>query len=224
MKIIKLSLKQFESGILSIVIAIIALLFTSQTSAVVGTSSVGTIITVNINAMIAITSSSTVTLNLTPFGSGSQSWASDTVNIITNDVTGYSATISMNSSNSLSNGNAYPIVATSGVAPTGASLTVSSSNPFSTWGFCVQTATNTNSTCPNVGAGATNQALSSTFKFSAVPTATPYVFASLGTNTTGANITDTIFYSVASSTSQPSGNGTSGTSYTGTVIYTGVAL
>jgi hypothetical protein len=186
--------------------ALIGLMFSA--TSIVSAATANTTINSTISSVISVSTSGTVTLNVLPTGSGSQTIGSDTVTVNTNDVAGYTLTLSSTSSSTsalASGGNTIP--ASSG---TQASPVVQSAN---TWGYCVSSIGGFSTFCPSVGVS--NQAIGSN-KFAGVPlSAAANTIAT--TATTATNATTTVWYAVAANSSQASGL------YTGTVVYTATA-
>lgn len=151
-----------------------------------------------------LTTSATVSADVTPTGAGAQTIASDTVTVSTNDSAGYTLKLAL--------AVAAPAALTSGantIPAIGGTQGVPIALTANTWGYRVD----------SIGAfgvgptsGATNQAIAST-TFAAVPaTASPDTIET--TATTASSDTTTVWYGVAVNTTKPSGT------YTSTVLYT----
>jgi hypothetical protein len=181
-------------------------------SLVVSASAASTSTTINstISSVISVTSTGSVTLNVLPTGSGSQTIGSDTVTVNTNDIDGYNLTLASSSASSAAlvnqTNNSYTIPASSGSQ-------ASPANPeaVNTWGYCVSSIGNF-ATCPaNVNNSSTIYG-----KFAGVPlSGSPATIAT--SSTTATNATTTVTYAVNANSSQPSGL------YEGTVNYTATA-
>lgn len=233
------------------------------TASVGCTSSASTVITVNVNPIIAISNTNSITLNVTPTAAGNISYAADVINVTTNDVTGFALSIyaTNGTDNKLSNGtnvicpapSAAGANTTSGsLSPlgTGAYNSACTTNTSGHWGFEVcktttpygpiatgtttggnsgnflnGTTTSPTGNCPVTSATATgsqNALLSSGTNntWYAVPTsASPYTFYNISSST-NALTSFLVNYAVSANANQPSGNGTQGSSYSATVIYT----
>jgi hypothetical protein len=178
----------------------------SPIAASAATQSANTTINAVLGSTISITTSGTVTLNITPVSGGSQTSASDTVTVNTNNSTGYNLAVKDADANlNLVNG-ANNIAASSNTFATGGTLA------NNTWGWAVPTATTgigsngfdaSYSVINNAGSSATNWA---------GITASDQQFKN--TSTTASNDTVTVWYSAKADTTKPNGT------YTDTVTYT----
>ena len=169
-------------------------------------NSANTTINAVLGSTISITTSGTVTLNITPVSGGAQTSASDTVTVNTNNSTGYNLAIKdADATLTLTNG-VNTIAASSNTFAAGAALA------NNTWGWAVADTT--------TGIGANNfdttysvitNATSSSTAWTGI-TASDQVFK----NTTGTATNDatTVWYSAKADTSKPSGT------YADTVTYT----
>ena len=170
------------------------------------TATANTTINAVIASVISITTSGTVTLNITPVSGGAQTSASDTVTVSTNNATGYNLKIKDSDATlTLTNG-ANTIAASSNTFATGGVLA------NNTWGWAVANTT--------TGIGANGfDASYSTFtdqtshasKWAGI-TATDQQFKN--TSTTASGDTTTVWYSAKADTTKPNGT------YTDTVVYT----
>jgi hypothetical protein len=184
-------------------------LFFGGTS-IVTAATASTTINSTISSVISVSSTGTVTLNVLPSGSGSQTIGSDTVTVNTNDVAGYTLTLASSTANTYLASGSNQIPASSGSQAT---PVVQAAN---TWGYCVSGVGGFGATCPSVGVS--NQAISGTNKFAGMPaTGSPNTIAT--TATTAVNATTTVWFAVAANTSQAG----STTPYTGTITYTATA-
>lgn len=170
------------------------------------TQSANTIINGLIGSTITVSSTGTVSMNLSPGGSSVTSIGKDTVTVNSNDVDGYNLTLNVNSAtdDKLNNASAgSSIVATSG---TYASPAVLASN---SWGYRVDG-------LGTFGAGPTavvDSAASSALFFAKVPlSGAPQNIRS--TTTTATNQTTDVYYGIQVDASKPNGT------YTNTVVYT----
>lgn len=172
----------------------------------VGAATENTIISSDISGVIGLfTTSGTVNVDVAPSGAGSQTIASDTVTVSTNNVAGYNLKLAESgaSSDLVSGGDTIP--ASSG---TQSSPVVAAVN---TWGYRVDGV-------GGFGAGptssASNQAIGA-LTFAAVPaTGSPNTLKS--TSSPATNDVTTVWYQVTADTSTPPGT------YTNTVLYTAV--
>ena len=181
------------------------------TASFAGATTANTVINSTISSVISLLSTSgTVTVNVTPTGSGAQTIGADTVTVSTNDPGGYTLTLASSSAQTtlLSGSNTIP----------GSTGTVSTPvyQAVNTWGYCVYDSAYstgwTNSNCPS---GTTsNTAISGTYKFAGVPASGSPATIVDYTGGTATNRVDTVYYAVAANTSQPSGT------YSNTVTYT----
>lgn len=169
-------------------------------------NSANTTINAVLGSTISITTSGTVTLNITPVSGGAQTSASDTVTVNTNNSTGYNLAVKDADANlNLVNGGDN-IAASSNTFAAGAALA------NNTWGWAV------NDTTTGIGTNnfdttysvITNAASSSTTW--AGMTASDQVFKN--TATTATNDATTVWYSAKADTSKPNGT------YADTVTYT----
>lgn len=172
-----------------------------------GAATTSTTITSTLSTVISLLSSNgTVTINVTPTGSGAQTIASDTVTVSTNDSAGYTLQLAESAAPTAltSGGNTIPASSGTQVAPVAMSV--------NTWGYRVDS-------IGGFGAGptsgATSAAISGSIKFAAVPvTASPNTIKT--TAGTATNDTTTVWYGVAANTSQASGTYTNSVTYTAT--------
>ncbi|MEI6249099.1 MAG: hypothetical protein WCP00_00680 [bacterium] len=187
----------------SFLVVILTFLFFKPVFATI--SSTSTVITVNVNSVLSINSSGSVTINVTPLPSGVQSANSDNVSVSTSNTNGYTLQLSNASSSttSLSDGSSHYILATPSVYTSPGILNANY------WGFCSTTLAGF--VCPS--GPLTNQTISSSYNFAKVPVLGSPVSLKV-TNTTSANDATTVWYAASLDTSQPSGN------YTGVVMYT----
>lgn len=167
------------------------------------TTSANTVINASINAVISMTTTTPVTISLTPTPGGVVSSSSDTVSVSTNNALGYFLTLADNDADTNLVNGANNIAAHAG---TQASPTVLALN---TWGYRVDTV-------GGFGAGPTSAETnngSSTTTWAGVPaTGSPNTLKT--TSTTATNDTTTVWYGVRVNTTLPSGT------YTDTVTYT----
>lgn len=161
-------------------------------------------------AVISISSSGTVTLNVTPTGGGVQTIGSDSVSVSTNDTAGYTLQIAdsdVANTNLVSGGNNIPASAGTQASPVTPMV-------VNTWGYCVSGIGGFGANCPS--GNASNQAISGTNKYAGVPVSgSPNTIKT--TATTASNDATTVWYAVAADTTQPSGT------YSTTVTYTATA-
>lgn len=166
-------------------------------------SSANTVINANIGATISVTTTTPVTINLTPTAGGVVSSSSDTVSVSTNNSTGYTLTLANNDATTTLVSGSDTIAAHSGTQASPTTLT------NGTWGYRVDGV-------GGFGAGPTSAETnngSSTTTWAGVPaTASPNTLKTTGT--TAANDTTTVWYGVRVNSSQPNGT------YTDTVTYT----
>ena len=188
------------------------------------TSSTANTITVAVNPIINITdgNSGTTTLSaITPTGAGRMSSATDALSVTTNDVGGYTVTISMSGAvqNMISGSNTLaPSAATTAVP---AALVVGSGTaaPTGAWGFCVPSAsgngayTTTFVTCD----GANSSVAMTAGKYAPVPIAgAPFTLFNTSSSSVGTYAT-TVTFAAAVNNGQASGT------YTASVVLTAIA-
>jgi hypothetical protein len=182
------------------------LVFLVGGTAVVSASTTSTTISSNVSSVISLlTSNGIVNVNVSPTGSGVQTIASDTVNVSTNDSSGYTLQLAETSAPTTLTSGSNTIPASSGSQTTPVAMAAN------TWGYRVDS-------LGGFGAGPTNAQNSAAIgsaKFAAVPaTGSPNTIAtSAGT---ASNAATTIWYGVAANTSQPSGTYTNSVTYTAT--------
>lgn len=159
-----------------------------------------------IGSTISISSSGTVNVNVTPTGAGAQTIEADTVSVSTNDSSGYTLQIAeTGASGSLTSGS-------NTIAGVSGSQTTPVVETAGTWGYRVDGVGGFGS---GPTSAASNQAISSTIKFAAVPaTASPNTIKT--TATAASNDSTSVWYGVAANTSQASGTYTNSVTYTAT--------
>lgn len=152
------------------------------------------------------TSGPTVNLPVTPTSGGSQTIASDTVTVSTNDSAGYTLQLADTSSS-----NTNLVSGSNNIAASAGTQAAPVAMVTNTWGYRVDS-------IGGFGAGptsgATNQAISAV-KFAGMPVSTsPNTIAT--TATTASNVTTSVWYADAANFSQPSGTYTTSITYTAT--------
>ena len=197
-----------STSILSLFLALTLIL---GGASVVSAATANTTITSVVSPVIAVTSSGSVSLPITPSGAGVQTEASDTVTVNTNDSVGYTLTLASTSATVTITSGANTIPASTGTQAVPVVQTANS------WGYCVPTVATMTGLCPS--SATSNQAISATYKFAGMPASgAANTIANPNTAQTYAtNATTTVWYGVATKTTQASG------SYTGTVVYTATA-
>lgn len=171
-------------------------------------STANTTITSVLSPVISLlTTTGSVSLNVTPTSSGAQTIGSDTVTVSTNDSNGYTLSLADNTTNT------NLISGSNNIAASAASQGTPAVQLVNTWGYCVASIGGFGANCPS--ASAASQAISASNKFAGMPSsASPNTIAT--TATTATNATTTVWYAVAANTTQPSG------SYSTTVTYTAI--
>ena len=206
MKIIRILRLKFVASFL----LIIGVLFGGATivSAATATDTISSVIS---QVISVTTGTGTVSLPITPTGSGVQTIGSDTVSVSTNDAAGYVLTIaSGNACTTLFTGTCTtPLLTIPASSGTAAVPVVQSVN---TWGYCatgtyVPSALSTS--CPS--ANATNQAISGSNKFAGITTSGVTIGSNSGVV---ANNSTTVYFAVAANTTQGAGT------YSSSVVYT----
>lgn len=167
--------------------------------------SANTTINAIISPAISITTSSTVTISLTPTSGGVVSSSSDTVTVNTNNATGYTMTLADTDTNTnlVSGGN--NIAAHSG---TFASPTTLGNN---TWGYRIVGAGGFGGTAYS---GETNQASSTSTWAGVASSASPTTIKT--TSSTATDDVTTVWYGVNATSSQPNGTYSDIVTYTAT--------
>jgi len=161
-----------------------------------------TTINANLGSTISITTSGSVTLNVTPVSGGSQTSASDTVSVSTNNSTGYYLTLADSDADTDLENGANAIVAHAG---TQASPTALANNR---WGYRVDGAGGF-----STGGAVENNVTSSSITYAGVPASgSPNTIKTTGTTASGD--TTTVWYAVKADTTNPNGT------YSDTVTYT----
>ncbi len=167
-----------------------------------------TTINATINEVISISTSSTVTLNLTPTSGGVVSSGSDTVTVSTNRTTGYNLAVNDSDATTTLASGGNDLTAHSGTKTSPTALT------NGTWGFAVATGTTgigTNGFDASYSTETNNG--SSTSKWAGMPASgSPMMIKT--TAAAASNDTTTVWYAAKANASQPNGT------YTGTVTYT----
>jgi hypothetical protein len=184
------------------VIAFFATFLITPAAVLAATASANTTVDAVIASVISISTSGSVTLNITPVSGGSQTSASDTVTVSTNNSAGYALTLAdSDATTTLANGG-NTITAHAGTQGTPTALA------NNTWGYAVATVGGFDasySTLSNV--------TSSTSKWAGVPaTGAPNTLKT--TAVTASGDTTTVWYSAKADTTKPNGT------YTDTVTYT----
>jgi hypothetical protein len=178
----------------------------SPLAASAATQSANTTINAVIGSTISITTSGTVTLNITPVSGGSQTSASDTVTVNTNNATGYELAVKDSDATLTLTDGGNTIAASSNTFAGGGVLA------NNTWGWAVPTATTgIGSNSFDASYSVINNAASSSTNWAGI-TATDQLFKD--TATTATNDVTTVWYSAKADTSKPNGT------YADTVTYT----
>lgn len=190
------------------IVAVAAVLTTSVFAMPVMASAATTNTTIssNVSSVISLlTSNGTVNVDVVPTGAGAQTIASDTVTVSTNDAAGYTLQLAETGASSTLTSGGNNISASAG---TKASPVAMAAN---TWGYRVDGA-------GGFGAGATSAASSTAIgaaTFAAVPaTASPDTIKS--TATSASSDQTTIWYGVATDSTQAPGTYTNSVTYTAT--------
>lgn len=169
-------------------------------------SSENTTINAVIGSTISLTTSGTVTLNITPVSGGSQTSASDTVTVNTNNATGYNLAVRDSDANlSLVNGTE---------TITASSNTFAAANTLAnnTWGWAVpNNTTGIGANTFDASYSAFSDVTNSTTRWAGI-TASDQIFKN--TTTVASNDVTSVWYSAKADTSKPNGT------YTDTVTYT----
>lgn len=161
-----------------------------------------TTINANLGSTISMTTSGTVTLNVTPVSGGSQTSASDTVTISTNNSTGYDLTLADSDANTNLVNGANNIAAHAGTRTT---PTVLANNK---WGYRVDSIGGF-----STGGAVESNVTSSSITYAGVPASgSPDNIKSTSATATGE--TTTVWYAVKADTTNPNGT------YADTVTYT----
>lgn len=172
------------------------------------TDSENTTINANLGSAISLTTTGTVTLNITPVSGGSQTSASDTVTVNTNNTGGYNLAVrDADANTNLVNG-------VNNIAASGNSFATAGVLANNSWGWAVASGT------PGIGgngfdasyATITNAPTSSTNWVGM--TTSDQVFKS--TSSVATNDTTTVWYSAKADTSNPNGTYTNVVTYTAT--------
>ena len=172
-------------------------------SALTGTTTISSDVAADISLL---TTNGTVNINTIPTAGGVQTIASDTVTVSTSDTSGYTLQLAETGASSTLTSGSNTIAASSGTQTTPVAMATD------TWGYRVDG-------LGGFGAGPTSSAnsaaISGAIKFAGVPaTASPNTIKT--TATTASNDTTTVWYGVATNTTQPSGTYTNSVTYTAT--------
>ncbi len=170
------------------------------------TATANTTINATVESTISMSSSGTVTLNITPVSGGAQTSASDTVTVSTNNATGYKLTLK-DADTTLTLANGLNTIAASSNTMSGATTLANN-----TWGFAVASAT------PGVASNTfdasytvfSNQA-SHASKWAGITSSDQQIKS---TTSTASSDTTTVWYSAKADTTKPSGT------YSDIVVYT----
>jgi hypothetical protein len=165
------------------------------------TQSANTTINATINEVISISTSTTVTLNLTPTAGGVVSSSSDTVTVSTNKTNGYNLTLADAdaSANLVSGGN--------NITPHTGTFAAPTALTNGTWGYAIAGG------AFDASYTAETNATTSTTKWAGVPvTGSPVTLKTTGSTASGD--TTTVWYAAKANSSQPNGT------YSDTVTYT----
>lgn len=180
----------------------------SPIAASAATDSANTTINAVIASVISITTNGTVTLNITPVSGGSQTSASDTVTVSTNNSTGYNLAIKdADATLTLTKGGDTIAASTNTFATAGTLAN-------NTWGWAV--ANNTTGIGSNGFDGsysALNNVTSSSSNWAGI-TASDQQFKN--TSTTASGDTTTVWFSAKADTSKPNGTYSDVVTYTAT--------
>ena len=186
-------------GVLLMAIIIIVPVVASAATASTTISSV-------VSAVISLSTSGTVNINVTPAGAGVQTIDSDTATVSTNDTAGYTLKLGETGAGATLLSGSNNIPASTGTQTTPVAETAQS------WGYRVDTV-------GGFGAGPTSSASNAaigSIKFAGVAaTGSPNTIKT--TATTATNDTTSVWYGVAIDTTQPSGTYTNSVTYTATV-------
>ncbi len=191
-------LKLFSVNALLLLVGVIAL----PVTVLAATDSDTTTINANLGSTISISSSGTVTLNVTPVSGGSQTSASDTITVSTNNASGYNLTLADSDANTdlVNGGNDIPAHAGTQASP--------SALANNTWGYRVDSIGGF-----STGGAVESNVTTSTITYAGVPASgAPNTIKTTGT--TAAGDTTTVWYAVKADTSNPNGT------YSDTVTYT----
>lgn len=191
-------MKKFKKPLATLTIMFVLLMLPMV--AIAATDSKSTTINATIDSVISMTTSSTVSVSVTPVSGGAQSAASDTVTVSTNNSTGYTLTLKDSDSvTDLSNGS-NTIGAHSGTVGAPTALANNS------WGYHVD------GLAAFGGSGsAESNVTSSAIKYAGISATAATIKT---TNTTASGDTVTVWYGVKADTTKPSGT------YSDTVTYT----
>lgn len=168
------------------------------------TDSENTTINANLGSTISITTSGSVALNVTPVAGGSQTSASDTVSVSTNNSAGYTLTLADSDADTDLENGGNSIVAHAG---TQASPTALANNR---WGYRVDSIGGF-----NTGGAVENNVTTSSITYAGVPaTGAPNTIKT--TAATASGDTTTVWYAVKADTSKPNGTYSDIVTYTAT--------
>lgn len=172
------------------------------------TQTSNTTISAQVNAVVSISSGPSVSISLTPTGSGVLSNASDTVSVSTNNATGYTLTLNDSDATTTLASGSDTFTAASGTKTAPAALT------NGTWGWAVANGTTgigTNGFDASYASESNNT--SSTSKWAGIAASGSPVMIKTTASTASADTT-TVWYAAKAAVTQPTGT------YTDTVTYT----
>ena len=185
-------------------LVLLAGLISTPLTVFAATDSENTTINANLGSTISITTSGSVALNVTPVSGGSQTSASDTVSVSTNNSAGYTLTLADSDADTDLENGGNSIVAHAG---TQASPTALANNR---WGYRVDSIGGF-----NTGGAVENNVTSSSITYAGVPaTGAPNTIKT--TAATASGDTTTVWYAVKADTSKPNGTYSDIVTYTAT--------
>ena len=194
-----------QTRLAAIILAVIVFSATVVPMAVyAATSSANTTINANLGSTISISTSGSVTLNVTPVSGGSQTSASDTVSVSTNNSSGYYLTLSDSDANTNLVNGGNNIAAHAG---TQASPSALANNR---WGYRVDSIGGF-----STGGAVENNVTTSSITYAGIPASgSPNTIKTTGATASGD--TTTVWYAVKADTTNPKGTYTDIVTYTAT--------
>ncbi len=196
-------MKQSVSSKLSVLVSVASIVGVALAPIAVSaaTATANTTINANVGSTISISSSGTVTLNITPVSGGAQSSASDAVSVSTNQANGYYLTLANNDTNTSLVSGVNTLTAHTGTFASPSALGTN------TWGFAIAGG------AFDASYSALSNATGSATKWAGVPASTsPQTLKT--TSTTASSDATTVWYSAKVDTTKANGT------YTDTVVYT----
>lgn len=183
--------------------------------AAVNAATENTTINAELSSGISITTSGTVTLNITPTGAGSYTSAADTVTVGTNSTAGYTLKLNDNDAEAAL---VHTVQTTNKLTAVSGTIAVPAALAVNQFGFRLNDSGATTGFGTGYGAAETNQASLGSDKWAAIPLASDSTTNTIRV-TSAANASDavSVYYGASADFSKPQGT------YSDSVLYTATA-